>query len=57
MRSTITKYAVAFNMTPMSTVSLNRIGAVNNTGISCSSMFLNPFAGEFVQSISFAWDN
>jgi hypothetical protein len=48
MRSTITKYAVAFNMTPMATVSLSAIGAVTTAGTACSSMFLNPLAGEFV---------
>ena len=47
MRATITKYSTS-SMAPMSTIALNRIGSVNDTGVSCSSMFLNPLVGEFV---------
>jgi len=44
-------------MAPMSTVALNRIGAVNDTGISCSAMVLNAVAGEYVQQIDYSWDD
>lgn len=55
MRSTITKYSTS-SMAPMSTVSLNRIGSVNDTNISCSTMYLNAVAGEYVQQINYSWD-
>jgi len=41
----------------MSTVSLNRIGSVNETGISCATMLLNAVAGEYVSQISYSWDD
>jgi len=43
-------------MAPMSTVALNRIGSVNDTGVSCSTMFLNAVAGEYVSQINYSWD-
>lgn len=56
MRATVTKFSTS-SMAPMSTVALNRIGAVNDTGISCSAMVLNAVAGEYVQQIDYSWDD
>ncbi len=47
MRATITKYSTS-QMTPMSTIQLNRIGSVTNVGITCLNLTLSVVAGEYI---------
>jgi len=55
MRSHVTRYN-ADTMTATSRLSMNKIGTVVGTGISCSGMILDAENGEYITGIYFAYE-
>lgn len=54
MRSIVTQYA-ADTMTEQSVIMMNIIGTTTGTGVTCSSLLLDVQQGEYLQSLTFAW--
>lgn len=55
MRSIVTRYD-ADQMKALSIISMNKVGTVDGTGISCSSMALDAVNGEYISELIFGYE-
>lgn len=56
MRSIVTRYK-ADTMEALNIISMNKIGSVDGTGMSCNSMALDAVNGEYLTSLTFGFVN